>query len=227
MTLPTPAITPSTSRLRSGPSAMWSRTKAAVASTPALMASMGHCAQLNTAWNIKNSSAARITLPHSGCSSARSMASSRASGCAGDCTASCTMRCTSHWVSMTSSMPGGSAVTRGVRPISGGLKASSAVTNAAAPPPRTPTVGNTGTPNAALSLATSTRMPRRSAMSVMFSATITGRPRRCASSTRRRFRRSLVASTTHTSKSGNGSPARRPVTMSRVISSSRLKAFRL
>ena len=116
---------------------------------------------------------------------------------------------------------------RGVRPISGRRKRSSAATSAPAPSPRTPTVGSTGTPSSAASRSASTRMPRRLAMSVMFSASSIGRPRRLASSTRRRFSRSLVASTTHTSRSGTGSPARRPVTMSRVISSSRLSALRL
>ena len=226
-TLPTPAITPSTSRLRNGPSAMCVRTSVAAPSTTDLIASIGHCAQLNTAWNISSSSAASSSMPHSGCSSTRSMASSRASGCGGACTQAATRRCTSRCVSITSSMPGGAPAARGVRPISGRRKRSSAATSAPAPSPRTPTVGSTGTPSSAASRSASTRIPRRPAMSVMFSASSIGRPRRLASSTRRRFSRSLVASTTHTSRSGTGSPARRPVTMSRVISSSRLSALRL
>ena len=218
---------PSTSRLRSGPSASCARTSSPSAATPDSIQPMGASAQLNTAWNIRNSSAARNSPPHSGCSSTRSMASSRASACSGACTQASTRRCTSRWVRITASTPGGVSSTRGRRPISGGRKASSAAISAWAPPGRTPTVGTTGRPSSADRRSRSTRTPWRSATSLMFSATSTGRPSWRASSTRRRFRRSRVASTTHTSRSGSDSPARRPVTMSRVISSSRLTALRL
>ena len=54
----------------------------------------------------------------------------------------------------------------------------------------------------------------------MFSATIIGRPMRLSSSTRRRFRRRLVASTTQISRSGAGSrgmPAQHDVARDRFI----------
>ena len=70
--------------------------------------------------------------------------------------------------------------------------------------------------------------PRCSATSLMLSATIIGRPRRFSSSTSRRFRRRLVASTTHTMQiRGGARVAWRPSTTSRVIASSSVVGLRL
>ena len=96
-----------------------------------------------------------------------------------------------------------------------------------APPCLTATVSTTGTPSSASSFFTSMWMPRLRATSVRLSATSIGRRRRRASITRRSVRRRLVASVTHTSRSGGASPARLPVTTSRVTVSSALVALRL
>ena len=77
------------------------------------------------------------------------------------------------------------------------------------------------------SAALSRRKPRARARSDMFRATTMGRPSRFSSSTRRRFRRRFVASTTQTIRSGGCSEAWRPRTMSRVMASSRVVGCRL
>ena len=74
-TLPAPAMKPSTSRLRSGPSGIAPVSQSPSPPTAALMRSMGKAAQLNTAWKIRNSTAASSTGPSSGC---RTISSSRA-----------------------------------------------------------------------------------------------------------------------------------------------------
>ncbi len=63
-------------------------------------------------------------------------------------------------------------------------------------------------------------MPLRRAMSVMLSATTIGSPKRFRLNTNRKFWRRLVASVTHTTKSGALSPARRPSSTSAVTCSS-------
>ena len=63
-------------------------------------------------------------------------------------------------------------------------------------------------------------MPRFLAMSIMFSAIITGRPTCLSSSASRNARRRLEASATQTIRSGARSLASLPSTASRVISSS-------
>ena len=70
------------------------------------ISAIGHTAQLNTAWNIKNSVAASTNIPHSGCNTTASIASSRCRLSAGSCTASLTTRRTSCWVAITSSTCG-------------------------------------------------------------------------------------------------------------------------
>ena len=107
-----------------------------------------------------------------------------------------------------------------------GVRSSNA-TSSRSPPGRMATVSTTGRPMARASAALSSRKPRARARSDMFSATTMGRPRRFSSSTRRRFRRRLVASTTHTIRSGGCSEAWRPRTISRVMASSRVVGCRL
>ncbi len=77
-TLPTPAMMPSTSRLRSAPSGSDCCTHVPSAPTTPLMKSIGTAAQLKTAWNTKNRIAARIAGPAIGCITS---ASRRASAC--------------------------------------------------------------------------------------------------------------------------------------------------
>ena len=241
-TLPAPAITPSTTRLRSRPSGMWLATSCPVPSISDLIWSIGHWAQLNTAWNIRNSTAVRIAMPQTGCSSTRSSASSTCVLATGSVSAASSRRCTSWWSRITASIAawptwpcGGSASRCTPGPDAGAAAGSCDLTShssivassASAPPERTATVSTTGTPSSCSRRARSIRMPRLRATSARFSATSIGLPRRRASITMRSVRRRLVASVTHTSRSGGASPARLPLTTSRVTVSSALVAFRL
>ena len=82
ITLPTPAMMPSTRRLRSGPSGSAPRTTSPSEATADSIQPIGVSAQLNTAWNTKNSSTASAIMPSTGCSSMRSAcaASARRAG---------------------------------------------------------------------------------------------------------------------------------------------------
>ena len=224
-TPPTPATMPSTSRLRSTPSGRWACSHWPSASTVPVMASMGAAAQLNTAWNIKNRVQASSSVPHSGCSTTRSMASSTCARPSGSRTARRRMRRASCCVRSTCSMPCG---TQG-RACAGadGRQSSSHCSSSAAPPLRMPTVSTTGMPSSRSSSARSMAMPARRAASLMFKAITMGRPMARVSSTMRRPNCRLVASTTHTSRPGAASPARWPVMTSRVTASSALRALRL
>jgi hypothetical protein len=91
------------------------------------------------------------------------------------------------------------------------------------PPRRTAVDVTTGTPSSFDSLTRSMSMPRRRAMSIILSTSISGRPTCLSSITRRRATRKLVASATQSRRSGAASLANRPSTMSRVISSSGLR----
>ncbi len=228
-TAPVPAITPSASRLRSAPSGMCSLTRAETAETPPSMPSISGCAQLNTAWNIRNSVAASSSMPHSGCSTTASMRSSRRVSTTGSLTQSAMMRATCWCRASTCSRasPGraGACSCGAARARASGP--SSHCSSSRAPSWRTPTVDSTGMPRARDSASRSISMPWRLAMSLMLSTSSMGRPRRWASSTRRRFRRRWVASVTQTSSSGGASRAWRPETMSRVMRSSSLWACRL
>ena len=216
---------PSTSRLRNRPSGNCDCNHPPTAPTPDSMASMGTAAQLNTAWNIKNMVAASTSMPHSGCSTTRSMASSRRSRPSGSHTARRRMRRTSCCVCSTCAGPCGCQADAWAPPA--GCQPSSHCTSALAPSLRMPTVSTTGMPSSRSSNARSMAMPWRRAASLMFIATTMGRPMARASSTMRRPSCSLVASTTQTSRSGAASPARWPVTTSRVTASSALRALRL
>ncbi|KAG1310953.1 hypothetical protein G6F62_014522 [Rhizopus arrhizus] len=87
-----------------------------------------------------------------------------------------------------------------------GTIASRRSTSALAPCLRTATVSTTGTPSSRSPAATPTWMPRRGAASTMCSATTLGLPSSRSSSAKRRCRRRLVASITHSSTSGAASP---------------------
>ena len=224
-TPPAPATMPSTSRLRNTPSGRWTRSHAPTAPTPASMASMGTAAQLNTAWNIRNMVPASSSMPHSGCSTTRSMASSRCGRCSGSCTARRMMRRASCCVCSTCAGPC-ACQGRGCT-VPGGRQPSSHCTSSRAPPLRMPTVSTTGMPSSRSSTARSMAMPARRAASLMFSASTMGRPMARVSSTMRRPSCRRVASTTHTSSPGVPSPARWPVITSRVTASSELSALRL
>ena len=136
------------------------------------------------------------------------------------------MRRTSRWVSstLTASMADSG---KALAATSATGMVSSAASSACSPPACTATVSTTGTPSSADSFAVSMTMPRFLATSTMFSASMTGRPRRLISRTRRRFRRRLTALTTQTMASGARSSWRRPATTSRVIASSGVVADRL
>ena len=73
ITLPAPAMTPSTSRLRSGPSAMCAVVQSPRPAIAALIASIGTAAQENTAWNIRNRTTASSARPQTGCITTASM----------------------------------------------------------------------------------------------------------------------------------------------------------
>jgi hypothetical protein len=97
---------------------------------------------------------------------------------------------------------------------------SSSDRRASVPPRRTATELTTGTPSSAASLVMSISMPRLRAMSIMLSASTTGRPTCLSSSASRSARRRLEASPTQMIRSGAVSVFNLPSTASRVISSS-------
>ena len=224
-TLPTPPRMPSTSKLRSRPSAICAWIHWPTPSTPPLIRSIGVLAQLNTAWNTKNISIASRIGPITGCNTIWSIFSVRLPVSPTSLVQTDRMRRTSRWVSCT----GTKSIAASERATAGSVcgSASSALTSAVSPPLRTATVSTTGMPSSCASLSVSITMLRRLATSTMFSASTIGRPSRLISSTSRRFSRKLVASTTHTMLSGAASPARSPATTSRVIASSGVVADRL
>ena len=193
-TPPRPAMTPSASRLASGPGGSVAVTHSASPVAPASIRSITGAAQAYTAWKIRNMIAASSISPNTGCSTTRSSASSIATLCTGNCTATRISRRVSACRSRSDTTAGAD-----------GVVASMAARNASAPWRFTAIVSITGMPSSACSLATSIRMPRRAAASIMFRASTIGRPSWRTSSTKRRCRRRLVASATQTSRSGLGS----------------------
>ena len=224
-TPPTPAMTPSTSRLRSGPSAMGAATCSPSQPIPASMASMGRAAQANTAWNMNSSTPTSSTMPHRGCSTQRSTRSVKAQRLASVCTASARMVRTRALSASGPGMPASRAGWAGGRPDDS--RASSWASSAWAPSLRTLMAVTTGMPSAAESRAVSMLRPWAWATSNMLSTSTMGTPRAWASSTRRRLSCRWVASATQTSRSGRASPAWRPVTTSWVMVSSWLSGTRL
>ena len=205
ITPPRPAMMPSTIRLASGPSPMRAPTHWPSATVPASIRSITGVAQAYTAWKIRNITTARVSRPNSGCSSQRSSASSILAVRVGMATAAASRRRVSAcrvasrpWVPAS-----GSCRVGGCRCAASW---SMPATSARAPCRRTATVSTTGTPSSRSSAWRSMSMPRRAAASDMFRATIIGVPICRTSSTKRRCRRRLVASTTHTTTSGAASP---------------------
>ncbi len=223
MTLPTPEITPFWRKLCRRPAGMVLWTSSPSESKPELSSSMSGCAQANTAWNITNRISASTTRPPTGCRTTASIRAVSVSGLAGRLTQSAMIRSASRWVARSS----GTLSAR--QPFAGGSAASLAEISSvsfkrsAVPPLRTAIEVTTGTPSSPASRATSTLTPRRVAMSNMLSTRIIGRPVRLSSSSRRMVRRRLVASATHSTRSGTVSPVALPSTKSRVISSSGLR----
>ena len=197
----------------------------------ALIASIGTLAQENTAWNIRNSTTASSARPHTGCITTASMR--------------CWKR--SHRAPRPARRGRGCGALRAAgRPTERRRRASSVDAGrgrrrAARRPSwrleqreqrrRGRRLDGDRLDHRAAELggsrATSIAMPCARATSAMLSATIIGRPSRFSSSTRRRFMRRLVASTTATIASGAASPARRPSITSSVICSSGVAGVRL
>ena len=222
-TLPTPEITPSEIRLRSRPGGRLVPTHTPRWSKPALIASMAGWAQVNTAWNIRKSTASRMAEPAMGCSSTSSNRPVRVSGWAGGETHALRMLSASRWARRSSAAVGSLQVERGFSAASCARRRASA-SRASRPRRRVATVVTTGMASSRDSRSTSMRQPCRSAMSNMLSASTMGRPTCFSSSTRRSTRRRLVASATQISTSGAASPGSRPSTTSRVTTSSGLRA---
>ena len=63
ITLPTPAMAPSTMSERSEPSAMWLSTKLPSHATPVSIQSIGYCPSENVVWNITNSNRKKMGKP--------------------------------------------------------------------------------------------------------------------------------------------------------------------
>ena len=82
-TLPTPAITPSAMKLCSRPGRHRADRSRRARRSPIEIKSIGGCAQVNTAWNITNSTAAGSARPPTGCSSTASIRAVESIGCSG------------------------------------------------------------------------------------------------------------------------------------------------
>ena len=225
-TLPAPAITPSTSRLRSGPSPMCAVVQSPSEAMPALIRSIGTLAQENTAWNIRKSTTARSARPQTGCITTASMRCWKRCSVIAPGAAMAMMRRTS-FCSSADEGASSDATRASARGSVSPRWAASSASRPAWPSLFTATVSTTGQPSSAESLPTSICRPSLRATSAMFRATRSGRSRRFSSSTRRRFMRRLVASTTATMASGAASPCRRPSITSRVICSSGVAGVRL
>ena len=222
-TLPTPAITPSVSRLRTQLSGNTLPTHPLSAETPASIASIGAVAQANTAWKMKNRTSARMTGPAILCSttlsiprvsrfitgSARiaSRAMSRASRC------SC-LRSTSG------------AGAEDFIQASDAITSSSRFSSASRPLERVARVVTTGTPSRRSRAATSIRTPSRSARSYMFSASSIGRPSARTCRMKCSCVRMSPASIRTSRPSGAGSSALRPMIVSTEMRSSSERVVR-
>jgi len=224
MTEPTPASTPSTRAERTKPAGTAADTPSCSQAIPASIQPIGASAQLKTAWNIRNSSAARMTGPRSGLSTTRSSARvSRRPSPSASVTARAMARASAP-KARVSAAGGGRMLCGGSAPATVSDRTAS---RSSRPRRRTATVGTTGTPSRAASAGASSSSPSRAAMSMRFRATTVGRWSRSASSTKRRCWARLVASTTMTSAVGGRSPAWRPIRASRVTCSSGERGVRL
>ena len=170
ITAPTPAITPSVSNERSTDSGSNRSTPRVSAAKPAVIASIGTCAQVKTDWNMTNSTVASRRRPKTGCSATRSNAWPQRRRGVSDNVAICDRRRARRCSRPMSSVAGGT--TAGLRPSA----SASASRSASSPRRLTATVGITGTPNSRASTSGASTSPSRSAKSIMLSATTTGRP---------------------------------------------------
>ncbi len=221
ITAPVPLITPSVRRLRRKPpgSAVW--THLPIVSNSAVIASIGACAQANTAWNITNRMTAISSGPPTGCSATASIRwLQRRAPCSSRVAAIAIARARRWSTTISSWITPGPAAMRRTPPSP--IRLSIAALSSSMPRLRTATVGITGTPSSAESLAASIVSPSRSAMSIMLSATTTGSPSRISCSAKRRWLSRLVASTTIRIACGRRSPSCRPNSTSRVTCSSGL-----
>ncbi len=225
MTLPTPEMTPSRTKLSSQPGGSTAPARAASPSKPLLIKSIGACAQVKTAWNIRNRIASRMTRPSTGCSTTRSSRRVKPSGRPGALTAASRMRSASRCVARSCAALGSDQFGARGSPRSR-ITASMRARRSFVPPRRTATDATTGMPSSADSRSRSISNPRWRAMSNMLSARIIGRPTRFSSSARRSATRRFVESATQTRRLGVASLSIRPSTMSRVTISSRLRARR-
>ena len=222
MTLPTPEMTPFCTKLCSRPSGNRVWTHWPSAAKPSDSNSISGCAQLNTAWNITNRIASRISRPATGCSTTASIRLVTLSGFAGGVTASLMIRSACRCSARSSCVESGCHVLEATPPDEVAANASRCCSRSAVPPLRTETAVVTGMPSSAARRSRSIVMPRWRARSNMLSTSSIGRPTRLSSNTRRMLRRRLVASATQTMQSGAAS-SRTPSTTSRVISSSGLR----
>ncbi len=199
-TVPMPPNRPLTTRLCSGPAGISVATCSPIQPKPLPIRSLIGLPAAYTAWNTRNITTARIASPNTGCSAQRSSASSSSAVARGIVTVAPRMSrtCACRSARLAASSRCASAAV-GISPSTRSIKA-------CAPPRFTATVSTTGTPRCRCSSGTSISIPRRRAVSIMFSASTTGRPSRLTSSTKRRCRRRLVASATQMIRSGTASP---------------------
>ncbi len=201
-TLPTPAIRPSAIRLCSRPSGRTVATPGAQGREAGLdRRPSAASAQVNTAWNITNSRANRISRPPTGCSSTASTLPVDGVGALGR--ADVGLEDPLGLAVGGADLGGvGLAPGRCRRAVAQIARASALATRSSRPRLRVATVVTIGAPISADSRSRSMRRPWRWAMSYMLSASTNGRPTCFSSRTRRSTRRRLVASATQISTSG-------------------------
>ena len=177
-------------------------------------------ATVKMTWKKQNITARNTSVPHTGCSSTRSIleVATDAHG-ALYCAESSTERI--HPLSCASSPHGG-----GTRATGQSAAPPSSSRTSATPRPRWATVSTTGTPSARESAEMSTSPPRARSSSTMVSTTAVGRPSASASAHSPRDRYSVVESMTTRSASGAASLSSRPWRWSRTTSSSGLAGSR-
>ena len=170
--------------------------------------------------------------PATGCSSTRSSRSLVVCGTRSSSASRLRRLCTTAWSPSVECRSAASVDAALNAPCSSVVRrhsvvSSSSVRSAPSPPPLMPTVPTTGKPSSRDSASRSRCRPRARPKSCMFTATTHGSPSRLTLSTSRRLRRRLVASTTHTTRSGLFSPMARPYSTSCVTRSSGERGCRL
>ena len=223
-TLPTPEMTPSRTKLNSQPCGTTAPAHAASPSKPLLIKSIGACAQVKTAWNIRKRIASRMTRPRTGCSTTRSSRRVKPSGRPGALTAASRIRSASRCVARSCAAFGSDQALSAAGKPRSRITLSIRARRSLVPPRRTATDATTGMPSSPESRSRSISKPRWRAISNMLSARIIGRQTRFSSSASRRATRRFVESATQTRRFGTSSPTSLPSTMSRVTISSRLRA---